>query len=399
MSGASIHRYFVTCSPGLEECLRTELSELGLDGESTAGGVNLRGPLSALWKASFGSRLAESIRLRLKPFIATNFTALEAGLSKLPFHAYLPEQSIVDVRVTCGSSQLYHSDAVAERVYRALQRLGRGQAPAETNSKPNTETNGRTAALEPDESSSVRTLFVRIHRNEVTVSVDASGERLHRRGYRTHVGQAPIRETLAAAAARILQASAPHRLSQVWDPCCGSGTMLAEWMLTSSRMWPAFARTRERRYAFEDWPVHREEEFAEWKAATRRDHGDRTVDGLSAFGSDRDAKTLEAARHNLENARVLPGCTLFAVDFQRAQSEIPTGTAVLSNLPYGVRLKGGQRESQGAFGALDTLLAARRDLRPALVISNALPPSNRHPWQPAARFANGGLAVTAWVLP
>ncbi|MGC4063583.1 MAG: hypothetical protein QM784_02835 [Polyangiaceae bacterium] len=392
MSSASIHRYFVTCSPGLEELLRAELLELGLSGEPTPGGVSLRGSLTVLWQAAFGSRLAESIRLRLKPFVATHFAELEAGLLKLPFHAYLAERSKIDVRVTCASSKLYHTDAVEERVRRVLQSLGRSDESAGHEDEPNPSSRTPVVGIKREESPATRTIFVRIHRNEVTVSVDATGNRLHRRGYRTHVGQAPIRETLAAAAVRILQAHAKHRLTRIWDPCCGSGTMLAEWMQTNSGTWPAFAGTEERRYAFEGWPVHPEKEFASWRTANQREHGRHPVAELRAFGSDRDVKTLEAARHNLENAGVLDGCTLLPLDFRRAHTDVPEGTAVVSNLPYGVRLKREHRGGPGAYEALDALLAQRPDLRPALVITNTLPPTGIDTPGPQQRASRTGAS-------
>jgi 23S rRNA G2445 N2-methylase RlmL len=101
----------------------------------------------------------------------------------------------------------------------------------------------------------------------------------------------------------------------------------------------------------------------------------------------------------LANASVLDRCTLLHQDFRQAHREIPQRTAVLTNLPYGVRLRGAKAERHGAFDALDSLLGTRPDLRPAVVISNARPPSSRRTWQAAARFSNGGLAVTAWTLP
>jgi putative N6-adenine-specific DNA methylase len=378
----SKYRYFAATSPGLEAFLSEELTEMGIISESVPGGVTFQGPIETLWACAVRSRIAESIRLRLKPFKAANFSALEQGLARLPWHAYLVPFQPFEVSVTCSESRLYHTGAIEERLRGVLNERWQQRSTS-------------PLAQRADEHQRV---FLRLVRNEVQVSIDATGERLHRRGYRTHVGSAPIRETLAAATLRILtrhlSTEPPKRL---WDPCCGSGTFLGEWLQSLAGIQPGFATNDERSYAFEQWPVHPHQRYADFKSSIRQ-LPRATIDGFVAYGSDRDPKAISSAQHNLERALVLPHCTLLCSTFTEAATAIPHHTAIITNLPYGVRLKRTNGKPP-PFLALDQLLRQRPDLRPALAITTEAPPASAlNPWKAAAHFATGGLRVTAWVL-
>src|SRR5262245_16561985 len=188
---ASVFRAFAACSPGVESLLASELTALGATGESERGGVEFSGSRELLWRVLRESRLAESVRVRLRAFEARTFAELESGLARLPWHAYLDRGAFgagrVRIDVTCKKSRLYHSDAVAERVEQVIAaRLGQALV----------EHDGVGSQIH-----SIARVFVRILRDRVQVSVDASGERLHKRGYRVEVSRAPLRETLAAALA------------------------------------------------------------------------------------------------------------------------------------------------------------------------------------------------------
>ena len=390
---ASIYRYFAATSPGLESCLRDELQGFGIRGEPTAGGVEFRGPIEMLWSVALQSRIAESIRLRLKSFRASDFASLEHQLAKLPFHAYVTPHSHVEISVSCTESRLYHTGAIEERLRGVLARSWDRHAAKTRDSKLLDEA---PPLAEPAQSK----IFIRAVRNEFTVSVDATLERLHRRGYRTHVGVAPLRETLAAAACRLLEAhSSAGGIQRLWDPCCGSGTLLCEWLQMHHGILPGFATVAERHFGFEHWPSHPKIRYREFRAQIR---GNCKTSGGErepvAFGTDSDAETLRAAAHNLRAAMVFDSCRLFSHEFADAGAKIPQNTAVITNLPYGVRLKQ-IRSAPSPFVALDSLFTRRTDLRPALVISTERPPPrSKNRWKSACGFANGGLAVTAWIL-
>lgn len=372
-------KYFVAASPGLESLLFSELNELGVAGIEVSGGVECTGSPETLWHVHHQSRLAESVRVRLRPFKAQGFPALEQNLRRIPWHAYLRSQGKFTLSVTSQGSRLYHTGAIAERAERVIRASFEGRSPPE--SVP--------LATEADDSL-VQKFQIRVHHDLVQVSVDASGERLHRRGYRTHVGQAPLRETLAAATLRLLEGRASTPLTNLWDPCCGSGTFLAEWLIPRL----GWSGASVRRFAFENWPIHDGDAYANWVATRVRSVPSPLAS--RAYGSDKDPRCIDAARHNLAQANVLASCELFAEDFHTALERIPRNTAVVSNLPYGVRLVDTSSAAR-IFQALDAVLWSRKDLRPVVLLHTLTRlPSTRCRWQSLAAFANGGLHVKAW---
>jgi len=370
----SSYRFFAPTSPGLEEQLREELAELDVVGEALRGGVSWRGGISSLWRVHHRSRLTESVRVRLAGFRAQNFTELVAGFSRLPWHAYLTANKPVRFDVTCKRSRLYHSGAVEERARAAVAaRLSACRAP---------ET-GEAGFAE---------VHVRIESDRVETSVEATGELLHRRGYRLDVARASLRETLAAALVRLLERSSQGSEDQpIWDPCCGAGTLLIEAVL---RRLPGSV-CGHRRFSFEDWPIHEPEAYARLLAELNPESP--VEPGLKVLGHDLDPRVLEAARRNAERAGVAAHCSFSNADFRTALHQVPVGCRVLGNLPYGKRL-GAPEQAGRLFSALDRLLSLRSDLRPALILHHGpLPRRPKCRWRAACSFVNGGIPVTAWL--
>jgi putative N6-adenine-specific DNA methylase len=364
-------KFFATVTPGLERWLDRELRALGVSGRVLRGGVEARGNIEQLWTASAGSRLAESVRVRLKPFRATSFAELERGLARLPWHAYLRPHAAPQISVTCHKSRLYHSDAVSERVRRVLEACL-----------------GSTAAEH-----GCAAVFVRIDRDIVQTSIDASGERLHRRGYRTHIGEAPLRETVAAALVRLAsealgERSAPAEpVPQLWDPFCGSGTIPIEWVLFRQGELPG----AQRGFAFERWPIHDPAIYAEWLARARS--GPSMASTAFAFGSDASPKALRAAEHNALAAGLAQQCRFMCADFEQAARQVPAGALIVTNPPYGVRLaRSGLSEVYARF---ERLLSTRTDLRPVVMACGFAPylEHTRLDWTVAAEIKVGGLPV------
>jgi putative N6-adenine-specific DNA methylase len=367
----STFAFFASCAPGIEDILAGELGELGLVVRATPGGVEGRGSLAALQSILHKSRIAESLRVRLRSFRATDFATLQRELARLPWHAYLASGAGVEVSVTCHKSRLYHSDAVKERVLAAIARKLESAKP------------GLPTPAPPR-------IYVRLDHDVVQVSVGASGERLHKRGYRTHVVDAPLRETLAAAIARVGRVGTSN--VRVWDPFAGSGTLGLEWLGIALGL-PA----RREHYAMDEWPICRNRS-AEPKGAVplQAETGLTPVSSVaSAWLTDIDPRAIAASRHNAEAAGLLERCEFRQMDFEQALSEIPSDTTVLANPPYGVRL-----DSTGAAAKLiarfERALAQRTDLRPALLVcpEPLMRGTRRIPWQPIARFPNGGVPVT-----
>jgi putative N6-adenine-specific DNA methylase len=380
--GKTSHRFFVACSPGLESLLVEELASLGVRGAACPGGAEARGTIEALWASCTLSRLAESVRVRMRPFEARDFDALLRGLERLPWHAYLPQGASVRVSVTCHHSRLWHSDAVAERVLDVLARR-RGVRPERA------RTDEEEAGEVLDERAHDARLFVRLMRDEVQVSIDASGERLHRRGYRTHVAEASLRETLAAALVHVARRQAPDALV-LWDPFCGAGTIPLEW-LESGLGRAAGAR---RSFAFERWPTHDARGFASFRAELANGSTTSTP-SIRTWGSDISERAISAARNNAELAGLSEYAHWFHGDFEQAAREVPRGALVISNPPYGVRVDEGN-----VLVRLGRVLGARKDLRPVVLMLGG--PARR--WQSGLPFStvtktkNGGLPVRIELL-
>jgi putative N6-adenine-specific DNA methylase len=361
------YRVFVAVTPGLEPLLEQELAELELPDRPTTvtGGAELACDRRGLWQVALRSRLAESVRVRLgRPFRAVSFDQLRDTLCRLPWSAYLARGLRPEVRVVCRRSRLYHSGAVAERIEAVLEeRLG-----------PASDTAGRPPPR----------VYARLERDLVQISIDASGELLHRRGYRTHVGEAPLRETLASACLRAagLNEKPPHAL---WDPFCGAGTIVLEALCTAAGL-PAGAS---RRFAFESWPTHDAEAYG--ALLQRLPEGEPPA--LAAYGSDIDPGVLSAARENARRAGVAEHLTLLEGDFEAVAEAIPRGAAVVTNPPHGRRLAG--RGLGDLHGRLGALFKKRPDLRPVHVLTGyrGFRRATGLRWRQALSFDNRGSPV------
>lgn len=286
---------FAGVAPGLEAAAAEELAEAGFDDvEATVGGVAFRGdPLRANRVLAVPTR----ILLRVARFKARTFDQLVAGAVAVdwsPFGGLTPD-------VTCRKSRLYHSGAVAERL----------------------------GAVVP---SGPGTLYVRLMRDVCTLSIDTTGERLHRRGWRLENGPAPLRETLAAG---ILRLAGWRPGEAIYDPMCGSGTLLIEAACRAAGLWPGRLRGFDCERWAETAPVGRGEAVA-------------TV----VAGGDRSAPAVEAARRNAARAGV--EVALDVIDAGRGTAPAPSGL-VVCNPPYGRRARGA-----GAYAVLGERL--RHDL-------------------------------------
>mgnify|MGYP003351566427 FL=1 len=211
---------FVVVAPGLEQLVLDEVVRLGVrPASATHGGVNCTVTWPQLWSMHLQLRMATRVLVRVGRWKADGFDTLRAGLQRIDWSAWLPAGEGVSVSAsTDGRSKLFHTGAIEERVAEAI---GRREGEQQ--------------------------VLVRVQRDVVTLSLDATGPSLHRRGYRGVAGKAPLRETLAAA---VVVASGWDAKRPFVDPFCGSGTLLVEAAMIARRMAPG----RHRVYAFQQWP-------------------------------------------------------------------------------------------------------------------------------------------------
>ncbi|MGB3245566.1 MAG: class I SAM-dependent RNA methyltransferase [Sulfitobacter sp.] len=359
---------FLVCPPGLENVLCEEALEKGFDGAvAVPGGVTLHGGWPEVWRANLELRGAARVLARIGSFMAFHLAQLDKRSRKFPWGDILRTDVPVKVQVTCKASKIYHAKAATQRIVTAL-----------------TESHGITVSPEAD-----MVLKVRINDNEVTISIDTSGEALHIRGHKEAVGKAPMRENLAAL---FLRQCGYDGTQTVVDPMCGSGTFVIEAAEIARGLKPG----RTRSFAFEQLASFDSAAWDEMRAS-----GPSAVPQGRFYGSDRDAGAVRMATANAERAGVADSCA-FACH-GAAEVRPPDGPPglVIVNPPYGARI-GNKKLLYPLYGTLGkTMLAHFKGWRVGLVTSE--PPLAKAcglPWQPlGSPVAHGGMKVWLWQTP
>jgi putative N6-adenine-specific DNA methylase len=355
---------FLSVPPGLEQALAAEAAEQGFDvAGSEPGGVALRGGWPEVWRANLSLRGASKVLVRVGAFRTMHLAQLDKRARKFPWGEVLRPDVAVKVEAACRASRIYHAGAAAERVATAIrEELG---APV-------------TGEAE------VRVL-ARIEDDLCTISIDTSGEPLHRRGHKEEVGKAPMRETLAAL---FLRDCGYRGAEPVVDPMCGSGTFVLEAAEIALGLLPG----RSRSFAFERLASFDPAAWEAMKAVAPRGTPFRF------HGFDRDAGAVRMSAANAARAGV-------AEVARFAQGEVadlvpPEGPAglVIVNPPYGTRI--GNRKLLFALHArMGAVLKERfRGWRVGLVTSDeGLARATGLPFgAPGPYVPHGGLKVRLW---
>ncbi|SIO01903.1 THUMP domain-containing class I SAM-dependent RNA methyltransferase [Vannielia litorea] len=353
---------FLVVAPGLEEVAALEAREQGFArARVVPGGVVCRGAWPEVWRANLVLRIPGRVLVRLATFRAMSFRALEAGLDAVDWPAVLAPGQPVRAEAATKHSKLYHAGAVKGRLEQAVQRAG--------------------AVVDPD---GLRVL-VRIEDNACVVSVDSSGEALHRRGFKEAVNAAPMRETMAAG---FLRAAGYAGREAVLDPMCGSGTFCIE----AAEIAAGLAPGRGRAFAFEGFGSFDGAAFAQMKDRAPVARGEGPV-----IGSDRDAGAVRMSRENAERAGV--DCRFEEVALGALERPDCAPGLVICNPPYGSRI-GNKGPLFGLYGSFGKVMKERfGGWRVAMVTSEEkLARATGLPWQPPGpHVAHGGLKVRLWM--
>jgi putative N6-adenine-specific DNA methylase len=372
---------FAITAPGLEAITAAELGALNIRGVAEPGGIAWEGSVSSLSLANLWSRTASRIVARAAEFNARTFHELERHARQVPWERFIERGAPVSLRVTCRKSALYHSGAVEQRLIQAIEhRLGGAPsvvpAPAATAEDADETGNNQAGAAQ---------LFVvRVFHDRVTISADASGELLHRRGYRLASGKAPLRETLAAA---LLLGAEWQGTIPLADPMCGSGTIPIEGAMIARRIAPGINRP----FAFLHWP---EADAGAWESLRERAIDQQLARArVPITGADRDAGAIEASRSNAERAGVVADLELHAAPVSALACGGGEGL-IATNPPYGVRVGDEKklRDLYARFG--DVARANCAGWRVAIVsASRALEAQTGFEFQELAATRNGGIPV------
>jgi putative N6-adenine-specific DNA methylase len=399
-SASSRLEIFASTAPGLESIAAGELKMLGVRARQEAGGVAFTGDLRRLYDANLWLRTASRITVRLGRFHASTFFELERRAKKLPWNKFLPDAGRVRLRVTCRKSKLYHSDAVAERVLKAIQ-ASASRSIAVADSLSDDET-AETETVERDAADSTQLFVVRLFHDECEISADSSGELLHRRGYRQEVGKAPLRETIAAA---MVLASGWKGESPLLDPMCGSGTIPIEAAMIARKIAPGLRRS----FRFMNWPDF---DMSAW--AERLEMARSSVVGFSGeiLGADRDEGVIGSAQRNAERAD-LGGDVRFVAEtvsgstsainqrVDRLAHEARKGKGdegwILTNPPYGIRV-GGSGDLRNLYATLGSAVRQSPGWRLGVLTSDVdLVHHSQLRMSPRFSTSNGGIPVGFFV--
>lgn len=306
---------FAPVLPGFEKVAASEAMSWATSVHMVHGGVEFQGRLSTIYTANLSMRTANRVLLRLTEFLAQNYPMLYDHARSVDWPAILGNCPVVALHVSSHQSRLRHRDHIRNVVYDAIARRlsDHGNAP------------------ELDETGTP-TIHVRLLKDRCTISLDTSGEHLHKRGYRAQSGRAPIRETTAASL--LMMAAAPEH-DLIVDPFCGSGTFLVETDLLA-RNYPVGAH---RQFAMEESPLHAPGTLRHIRK-TLLEQAQATAD-LETIGFDVSAAEVAAANANARAAgassvRVAQANAL-GLDFRKLGTPYRRPLLV-ANLPYGKRL-------------------------------------------------------------
>ena len=298
---------------GLEEVLAKELTELGANNiEIGRRMVSFTGDKEMLYKANFCLRTAVKILKPIKEFKATDADEVYEVVKKMDWSAVMDCNNTFLIDSVVFSEKFRHSKFVAYRVKDAIADYWREK----TGDRPN------VAITNPD----IR-INVHIAEDDVTISLDSSGESLHIRGYKTNTVAAPINEVLAAG---LIMLTGWQGECDLIDPFCGSGTILIEAALIAMNIYPGVFR---KEYAFEKWKDFDEAMFDN---IYNDDSKERDFDH-KIYGFDINRQAVGIAIENARNAGVNKVVDIEQRDFY--EFEAPREKALMiTNPPYGERI-------------------------------------------------------------
>ncbi|MEA3545839.1 MAG: class I SAM-dependent RNA methyltransferase [Thermodesulfobacteriota bacterium] len=359
-----LNHYFVVTAPGFEHICAQELTDLGIQPFNVIrGGVEFEGGLRELYLANLWLRSASRILVRLGEVAARDFPVLFQRLSRLAWGRFIKPGKSCEIRVVSHRSRLIHTDRIAETCEAAMiKSLG--------------EKNGG--------SGSKQKVFLRMSDDRCQVSIDSSGEHLHRRGYRQARVTAPLRETLAAGC---LLACDYDGSSPLLDMMTGSGTLVIEAALIALHRAPG----KEREFAFMDWPKYRPGLWRHLLTEAKRE--EKSTIPAPILAVDNNPKAIAAVQKNLEIIGLTDSIQLSCGNMQQLQPRFPDGL-MICNPPYGERLgknaslKALYRDLGRVYGEVfqnwqGSIICPESDLIKMTGIS----------FFPLLRFTNGGIKV------
>jgi putative N6-adenine-specific DNA methylase len=306
-------KLIATAAMGLEALVAKEVRDLGYECEVENGKVIFEGDEKAIARANMWLRTADRVKILVGQFKAFSFDELFEKTKALPWEDFLPEDAQFPVQGKSVKSKLYSVPDCQAIVKKAI--VNRLQTAYH-----------RTSWLE--ESGAVFKLEVAIHKDVASLTIDTSGQGLHKRGYRIGQGEAPLKETLAAALIQLTTWNADRPFA---DPFCGSGTIPIEAALIGQNIAPGFNRD----FLSEEWPWMSEKIWDD----VRMEAEDMAnyEQPLEIMGTDIDHRMVEVAKNNAFEAGLGELIQFKQMQVKDFYSDKSYGV-IVGNPPYGERI-------------------------------------------------------------
>lgn len=316
---------------GFEEILAKELRDLGaLNIEPDVRVVSYEGDNSIMYKANLACRTAIKILKPIHNFTTRHEDQFYRNIYKMDWELYLDNSKTLAIDATVHSDYFNHSKYIALKAKDAIVDKFRDL----TGERPNVDTD------EPD-----LRINIHIHQDSCTVSLDSSGHSLHRRGYRRHVGSAPINEVLAAG---LLMQSGWNGQCDFLDPMCGSGTIPIEATMIACNMPANINRTSFNFMRWADWDEELFEKIKKDELAKTRDCA------FTIRGFEINPKLADLAKENVEAAGLEDFIKIAKQDFFKSEKPSDTPLHIFFNPPYDERIE--IEETEEFYGEIgDTL--------------------------------------------
>ena len=306
--------YFAQVPGMMEELCEQELIELGAANTKISyRGVYFNADKETLYKINYTSRLLSRVLAPLKSFHCQNTNVLYKTSLQIKWEDFLSLDNTFSISASVAKSNINNSLFASQRLKDAIADYFRNRY----DKRPSVDTGN------PD----VR-FNLHIEKDEAVISLDTSGESLHKRGYRLLAGEAPMQETLAAAIIRISNWNGENLL---WDPMCGSGTILCEALMHYCRI-PA--QKLRKKFGFFNLPDFDNELWNKLKEDSESKI--RPLKKGIITGSDKSQKMLDVANENLSRLPYSDSVKLNCHPFQHVK-QFENGT-LITNPPYGIRL-------------------------------------------------------------
>lgn len=341
------YELFVTAPRGVEPLLAKELTDLGLANVKEArAGAKATASLEDIYRVCMWSRLASRVLLQITSFPCLSEKDLYDGVYGINWDEHMAITNSFAINYTAtGAAAVTHTQYGAQKVKDAVAdwyRESTGERPFVDRDNPHIRIN------------------VHAEKERATVSLDMSGESLHRRGYRLETVAAPMKENLAAAVLAILKWPTADKQTPVVDPMCGSATLLIEAFHMAADIAPGLLRLS---WGFQKWQQHQADVWREVvkDARERESQGLNAMAGVTYLGFDQDKHATRAARAGVEAAG-LDGH--IEIQTRRLRDQVDSDTNwpeqgfLVTNPPYGERL-GEEEALKGLYGLLGELLKER----------------------------------------